>query len=134
MLTDEKQLAQAIMRGDSLIIIDGYLYSCVEKIKNPSSVVWSSVFAAIIASAFFWGSPVAILFGISIGLPAVLAVCGGVGGVVFVTLGAKGTLCAFRMLIVTQTADVLNKLRDEYEMEETKDEEGRFVSASLIHK
>lgn len=50
--------------------------------------------------------------GILIGLPAVLAICGGVGGVVFVTLGAKGTLCAFHLLIAAQTMDVLTKLRD----------------------
>ena len=134
MLTDEKPLAKAIMRGDSRIEIDGYLSSCVEKIKYPSSVAWKSVFAAIIASAFFWGSPAAAVLGMTIGLPAVLAVCGGVGGVVFVTLGAKGTLCAFRMLIATQDADVLTRLRDNYDMEENTDGQGQTISATLVHK
>lgn len=134
MLIDEVQLAKALMREDSRIEIDGYLSSCVEKIKNPSSVAWKSVFAALVASAFFWGSPAAVAFGLTIGLPAVLAVCGGVGGVVFVTLGAKGTLCAFRLRIASQTADVLTKLRDNYDVEPHVNDEGKVTSSVLVHK
>ena len=134
MLTDEKQLAQAIMRGDSRIELDLALESGVEKIKSPSSVAWKSVFAAIIASAFFWGSPAGVIGGIALGLPVVLAICGGVGGNVFVTLGADGVLCAYRMLVEVKTADVLTKLRDNYELNKTLDDESYIKSAILVHK
>lgn len=59
------------------------------KIQNPSEVVFKSVAAAIVTSAFFWGGPCAVALDFAVGLPAILAVCGGVGGVVFVTLGAS---------------------------------------------
>ena len=88
----------------------------VEKIKDPSEVVWKSVAAALVSSAFFWAGGPALGLGLLIGLPAVLAVCGGVGGIVFVTLGASGTLCAFKLLIAAQTMDVLTFLRNKYEL------------------
>lgn len=114
MVRNEKELANAIMRGESRIELHEDLVSGVEKIKDPSEVVWKSVAAALVASAFFWGGPAAIAGAIFIGLPAVLAVCGGVGGVVFVTLGTKGTLCAFRLLMAAQTMEVLTELRNKY--------------------
>ena len=120
MVRNEKELADAIMRGDSHIELHDNLVSGVGKIKNPSEVVWKSVAAALIASAFFWGSPCAAMLGFTIGLPVVLAVCGGVGGVVFVTLGAEGTICAFRLLIATKTINVLTSLRDKYDMDANK--------------
>lgn len=86
------------------------LISGVSKILNPSEVAWKAVLAALAASSFFWAGT-SILVGIAIGLPAVLAICGGVGGVVFVTLGAQGTLCAYRLLIAVKDIDVLKKLR-----------------------
>lgn len=117
MIDNEKELAKAIMRGDSTIRLSVSLEAGVSKIKNPSEVVWRSVAAALITSAFFWGSTAAIgLF--VVGLPAALAVCGGVGGVVFVALGAKGTLCAFKLLSQAKTMDVLTKLRDGYELKD----------------
>ena len=122
------------MRGDSRIELDLALVSGVEKIKAPSSVAWKSVFAALVASAFFWGSPAAAVAGFTLGLPVVLAVCGGVGGIVFVTLGAKGLLCAFHLLVASQTADVLTKLRDEYDLNETYSQGGDVESAILIRK
>lgn len=134
MVTDEKQLAQAIMRGDLCIELDLALLSGVEKIKAPSSVAWKSVFAAIVASAFFWGSPVGVIGGIAIGLPALLAICGGVGGVVFVTLGADGVLCAYRMLIAVKKADVLTKLRDDYDLDLTFNDDAYIETAVLVHK
>lgn len=134
MVTDEKQLAEAIMRGDLRIELDLPLEGGVDKIKAPSSVAWKSVFAALVASAFFWGSPAAAAAGIALGLPVVLAVCGGVGGIVFVTLGAKGLLCAFRLLVASQTADVLTKLRDDYDLNETYAKDGEVESAILVHK
>jgi len=118
MIRNEKELAKAIMRGDSRIELSADLVSGVSKIKYPSEVVWKSVAAALVASAFFWAGAPAMALGILVGLPAVLAVCGGVGGVVFVTLGAKGTLCAYRLLIAAQTMDVLTILRDKYDLEE----------------
>lgn len=117
MIKDEKNLAKAIMRGDSRIELSESLADGVEKIKNPSEVVWKSVAAALVASAFFWGSASAVTLGFIVGLPAILAVCGGVGGVVFVTLGASGTLCAFRLLIAAQKIDVLTNLRDKYNLD-----------------
>lgn len=117
MVQDEKELAKAIMCGDSRIELHEDLVSGVEKIKNPSEVVWKSVAAALVASAFFWAGGPAIALGMLVGLPAILAVCGGVGGVVFVTLGASGTLCAFRLLIAAQTMDILSRLREDYELD-----------------
>lgn len=114
MVTYEKKLADAIMRGDSKIELSDNLASCVEKIKEPSCIIWQSIMSALATSAFFWAGCPALILGIAIGLPAVLAVCGGVGGVVFVTLGAHSTLCVYRLLIAAQTTDVLTILRDEY--------------------
>lgn len=118
MVDNEKKLAEAIMRGDSQIELTKTLKNGVEKIMAPSGVVWASVLSAFVASTFFWAGGSAILLGITIGLPAVLTVCGGVGGVVFVTLGAQGTLCAYRLLIAAQTTDVLVNLRDKYDLNE----------------
>ena len=98
MISNEKKLAQAIMRGDARIELSSDLSSAVDKIKAPSSVVWASVAAALATSAFFWA-----------GAPAMALV-------VFVTLGGKGTLCAFRLLIASQTMDVLTNLRDKYKL------------------
>lgn len=113
---DEQELARAIMDGESRIELDESLISGVSKILNPSEVAWDAVLAALVASSFFWAGT-SILVGIAIGLPAVLAVCGGVGGVVFVTLGAQGTLCAYRLLIAAKDIEVLKKLR-KYELNE----------------
>lgn len=118
MVRNEKELAKAIKAHDSRIELQSNLTGGVSKIKNPSEVVWASVAAALVASAFFWGSPCAMILGLTVGLPAILTVCGGVGGVVFVTLGAAGTLTAFKLLISSQTMDVLTELRDNYDMEE----------------
>lgn len=117
MVRNEKELAKAIMRGDSQIELHQDFVSGVAKIKNPSEVVWKSVAAALVASAFFWGGPGAAMLGIMVGLPAILAVCGGVGGIVFITLGASGTICAFRLLTAVKTMDVLTFLRDKYTLE-----------------
>lgn len=117
MINQEKDLAKAIMRGDASISLSQGLSSSVEKIKEPSAVVWKSVAAALAASAFFWAGGPAIALGMMVGLPAILAICGGVGGVVFVTLGGDGTLCAFKLLIAAQTMDILTYLRDRYTLE-----------------
>ena len=118
MARNEKELADAIMRSDSQIQLTDKLASGCEKIMAPSGVVWASILSAFIASTFFWAGGPAIFLGITIGLPAVLTVCGGVGGVVFVTLGAQGTLCAYKLLIAAQTTDVLTNLREKYDLEE----------------
>lgn len=118
MVTNEKQLAEAIMNGESKIELTDKLVSGCEKILAPSDVVWASILSAFVASTFFWAGGSAILVGITIGLPAVLPVCGGVGGVVFVTLGAQGTLCAYRLLIAAQTTDVLTNLREKYDLKD----------------
>lgn len=116
MIKKEKDLAEAIMRGESRIEISSELASAVDKIKEPSAVVWQSVAAALVASAFFWAGGPALGLGLIVGLPAVLAICGGVGGVVFITLGADGTMCVFKLLMATKTMDVLTKLRDNYNL------------------
>lgn len=113
---NEKELAKVIMAGETKIELDESLISGVSKILNPSEVAWSAVMSALVASSFFWAGT-SILLGLAIGLPAVLAICGGVGGVVFVTLGAQGTLCAYRLLIVAKDIEVLKKLRT-YELED----------------
>lgn len=117
MLEDEKQLSEAIMRGDSCIELSDYLASGVEKIKNPSTAIWKSVAAGLLASSLFWGSTSAFILGFTLGLPAILTICGGVSGIVFVTLGARGTVFAYRMLVASKTMIVLSKLRDNYEMQ-----------------
>lgn len=114
MISSEKKLAQAIMRGDDRIQLSESLASSVAKIQYPSEVVWKSVAAALATSAFFWAGGPAIALGMAVGLPAILAVCGGVGGIVFVTLGGNGTVCAFKLLIAAQTIDVLTRLRECY--------------------
>lgn len=116
MVSNEKELAKAIMRGDSRIEMSESLVDGVAKIKDPSEVVWKSVAAVLVSSAFFWAGGPAIILGMMVGLPAVLAVCGGVGGIVFVSLGANGTLCAFKLLIAAQTIDVLTNLRENYNL------------------
>lgn len=117
MIQNEKELANAIMNGDLVIRLSDDLVSSVRKIKNPSEVVWSSIASALIASAFFWGGAGPMALGIAVGLPVVLAICGGVGGVVFVTLGADGTMCASKMLAQAKTIDVLTKLRNSYKQD-----------------
>lgn len=120
MVKNEKDLAKAIMRGDLHIELHSSLVNGVRKIKDPSEVVWKSVAAVLITSAFFWGSGAGgVTIGFMLGLPAVLAVCGGVGGIVFVTLGASGTMCAFRLLMATKTMDVLTGLRNKYDLKDT---------------
>ena len=114
MIRNEKELAKTIMNGDYRIELSDDLVSAVRKIKDPSEVVWGAVASALVASAFFWGGVGPMVLGIAVGLPAILAICGGVGGVVFITLGANGTLCAFKMLATAKTIDVLTKLRNDY--------------------
>ena len=118
MVTTETELARAIMNKDYRIYIDDALIGGIQKIQNPSEVAFKSVAAALVTSAFFWGGPCAAALGFAVGLPAILAVCGGVGGVVFVTLGASGTLCAFRMLMEAKDINVLHDLRNRYELKD----------------
>lgn len=117
MIRSEKELAKAIMRGDTIIELSEKLVSPVSRIKDPSEVVWKSVAAVLVTSTFFWAGGSALALGMMVGLPAILAVCGGVGGVVFVTLGGEGTLCAFKLLMAVQTMDVLTNLREKYTLE-----------------
>ena len=117
MVTNEKSLAKAIMRGDSIIDLSSDLSSAVDKIKSPSSVVWLSVISALIASSCFWSGG-GLITGMFIGLPAVLAISGGVGGIVFVVLGSKGTLCAFRLLKASKAIEFLNNIRDKYDLKD----------------
>ena len=126
MVIDEKQLAQAIMRGDSRIELDLSLVTGVEKILAPSSTVWESIFAVFISAAFFG-------FAAIFAFPVVLAICGGVGGIVFVTLGAQGLMCAYRLMSAAKTADVLNMLRDNYDIDRTYNDNADLESAVLIH-
>ena len=56
MVLNEKELAKAIMRRDSRIELHKDLIGGVEKIKNPSEVVWKSVAALLVTSAFFFGA------------------------------------------------------------------------------
>lgn len=111
MIDNEKDLAKAIMRGDSWIDLTKDLVGSVGKIISPSEVVFMSVLAALVSSAFFLGSSSAVVLGMTIGLPAVLAVCGGIGGVVFTVLGADGTLCAYKLLINARDIEVIKILR-----------------------
>ena len=126
MVTDENQLAKAIMRGDSRIELDLSLVTGVEKILAPSSAVWESIFAVFISAAFFGFTAI-------FAFPVVLAICGGVGGIVFVTLGAKGLMCAYRLMSAVKTPDFLNKLRDNYYIKTTDNDRAELESAALIH-
>lgn len=84
-VANERQLANAIMKNEYHIVLHNDLIDGVEKIKNQGKVVWKSVFSALVASAFFWGTASAWTVGILLRLPVILIVC---GGVVFVTLGS----------------------------------------------
>lgn len=117
MIRNEQELANAIMNGDFIIELSNDLVSPVRKIKNPTEVVWGAIASALIASAFFWGGAGPMALGLAVGLPAILAICGGVGGVVFVTLGADGTMCAYKMLAEAKTIDVLTRLRNDYKLD-----------------
>lgn len=117
MKQNEKELAKAIMKGEYRIELSDDLISSVRKIKNPTEVVWGAIASALITSAFFWGGAGPLALGIAVGLPAILAICGGVGGIVFITLGTDGTMCAYKMLAVAQTIDVLTKLRNDYKQD-----------------
>ena len=107
---NEQELAMAIMAGEARIELNESLIGGVSKILNPSEIAWDAVMAAWVTSSFFWAGT-SLVAGLIIGLPAVLAISGGVGGVVFVTLGAKGTLCTYRLLIAVKDIEVLKKLR-----------------------
>jgi hypothetical protein len=117
MIRNEKELAKSIMKGEYRIELSDDLVSSVRKIKDPSEVVWGAVFSALVTSAFFWGGAGPMALGLAVGLPAILAICGGVGGVVFVTLGADGTMCAYKMLAEAKTIDVLTRLRNDYKQD-----------------
>lgn len=117
MIRNEKELTKSIMNGEYRIELSDDLVSSVRKIKDPSEVVWGAVFSALVASAFFWGGAGPMALGLAVGLPAILVVCGGVGGVVFVTLGADGTMCAYKMLAQAKTINVLTKLRNDYKQD-----------------
>lgn len=117
MIRNEKEFAIAIMKGEYIIELSDDLVSSVRRIKDPSEVVWGAVFSALVASAFFWGGALPMALGIAVGLPAILAICGGAGGIVFVTLGADGTMCAYKMLAAARTIDVLTKLRNDYKQD-----------------
>lgn len=111
MVTNENDLADAIMSSESIIELTTDLAKSVDKIISPSDIVFTSVIAALVASTFFWAGPGAAGLGILLGLPAVLAVCGGVGGVVFTVLGASGTMAAYRLLIRAKDIEVIKRLR-----------------------
>ena len=117
MIRNEKGLAKAIMKGEYHIELSDDLVSSVRKIKDPSEVVWGAVFSALVASAFFWGGTGPMALGLVVGLTAILAICGGVGGVVFVTLGADGTMCAYKMLAEAKTIDALTRFRNDYKQD-----------------
>lgn len=101
MVQNEKELANAIMKGSSRIELSENMIGGVRKILAPSEIVWVSVVTALGTSAFFLGGggPCAMVLGMTVGLPTILTVSGGVGGIVFLTLGIEGTLMAFKLLI-----------------------------------
>lgn len=117
MVSKEKELAKAIMRGDSRIELSEELKSCVEKVKEPSQVVWYSV-AAVFATATFFGTS-GLLTGMMIGLPAVLSIAGGAGGIALAVLGMETTVFCFRMVKAADTSDVLSYIRDKYNLTDT---------------
>ena len=102
---NEQELAKAIMNGESRIELTESMVSGVSKILNPSEEAWEAVLPALIAVSFFWAGTSIIDSG-----PCHWIAC------IFVTLGAKGTLCAYRLLIVTKDIEVLKRLRT-YELE-----------------
>lgn len=111
LVTYEKQLAEAVMNGETKIELTDKLVGGCEKIMAPSDIVWASILSALVASILLGGAcGFEILLGVTILLPTVPSVCSGVGSAVFV-IGAQGTLCAFRWLVTAQTMDVLTELR-----------------------
>lgn len=75
------------MRCDSIIELYEDLIGGVEKIKKAPEVEWESVAVALITSVFFRGErTTAAMFGM-----VVLAICRGVGEIVFVAFGTSRT-------------------------------------------
>lgn len=52
-VSNEKELAKAIMRNEHSITMSSSLVDGVRKIRDPSDVIWKSVAAALVTSAFF---------------------------------------------------------------------------------
>lgn len=118
MVQNEKELANAIMMGSSRIELSENMIGGVRKILAPSEILWASVVTALGTSAFFWGGPCAMVLGMTVGLPTILTVSGGVGGIVFVTLGIEGTLMAFKLLTSAQKLNVITSLHEMYEIKD----------------
>lgn len=118
MVRNEKELANAILKGSSQIELSENMIGGVRKIIAPSEIVWASVVTALGTSAFFWGGPSAMILGMTVGLPAILTISGGAGGIVFLTLGIEGTMMAFRLLISAKKLDVITSLHDMYEIKD----------------
>lgn len=74
------------MRCDSIIELYEDLIGGVEKIKKAPEVEWEFVAVALITSVFFGGRTTAAMFGM-----VVLAICRGVGEIVFVAFGTSRT-------------------------------------------
>lgn len=60
MVQNEKELANAIMKGSSRIELSENMIGGVRKILAPSEIVWVSVVTALGTSAFFWGGEVLV--------------------------------------------------------------------------
>lgn len=60
MVQNEKELANAIMKGSSRIELSENMIGGVRKILAPSEIVWVSVVTALGTSAFFLGGEVLV--------------------------------------------------------------------------
>lgn len=99
------------MRCDSIIELYEDLIGGVEKIKKAPEVARKSVAVALITSVFFRGRTTAAMFGM-----VVLAICRGVGEIVFVAFGTSRTFLHSSYFFVAKTIYVFADLRDKYDM------------------
>ena len=91
-VTTEDELAKAVERGDSTIIIEGDLKQKVIRIKATGRVAWVVAFAAILLAA---GAAWAMLpSGGTSGAVSLVT-----GGAAVAVLGAGSAMCAVRLVI-----------------------------------
>lgn len=114
-ISDEKNLAHALMNKESRIEITDDLSSGVKRILSPSDIVLKPILAVIgtmigilgLAGAASWVI-------ISYAWPAVCTISGGIGGFVAVVLGYQGADAAVKLAYFAKDVNVLIILRKNY--------------------
>ena len=107
----ERELADAVNRGDDEILIEGKLGGAILRIKGTGRAVWAAVIVALAATvALVWVWPPLI------GAAAPVAVA---------ALGLSAAVTAAKLLREAKSAQILSTLRDDYRVIE--DEDGSVI-------